>query len=303
MSKTVADIRANRNEGIEHAVAAIGSSKARRKIFEAVYKGKKHHKTVTEIAKQTGMTEAHVLTEGKKLVADDIMNQIKVGSPKKTAYKKDDFYSNHKTKVLKRLDNPKSASKYPTKQRPLVASTVVQKITVAKSNVPRQLFVDDFASFAAVRKVSLPQNRDFARLPEQQIKEGFQRVLQQEGSFRDWGGETSDLYTGKLRIKGTRIAAAFAFKGKATKGALTPGKMGKNGDQIGRLFTAPAQVFFIIYPRAIQDSVISSMHAHAVAKATTGQKIFFCAIGGSDFARLFDAYLTKFQRPKGSKKP
>lgn len=295
MTQTVADIRAGRNEGIEHAVSAIGRSKVRRQIFEAVYKGKKQIKTVVEIADQLGISEAHVLTEGKKLVADDIIHPLKVGTPKKTAYRKIEFYSNHKTKVLARLDDPSTASKYPTRQRPQIASVVVQRITVPQRAVPRQLFVDDIQSFEAVRNVTDPPDTDFSRLPEKTIKEGFQKILWQEGTFKDWAGETSDLYTGKLRIRGSRISSAFAFKGKATKGPLTPAKMGKNGDQIARLFSAPAQVFFIVYPRAIQDSVITQMHAHAVARALSGQKIYYCAIGGSDFLRLYYAYHKKFK--------
>src|SRR6266852_1195312 len=37
----------------------------------------------------------------------------------------------------------------------------------------------------------------------------------------------------------------------ATTGPLVPGKMGKNGDQIQRLFGSPAQVFFVQYEEEI----------------------------------------------------
>lgn len=295
MTQIVANVRAERNEAIQAAIDSIGKSNARQQIFEAVYKGKKRLKTITEIAKATGLSEKHVLTEGKKLVNDDIIHAEKTAS-KKTAYKKISVYSTHKKKVLAGLKNPrKAAAKYPTKQRPEVGGVTIQKIAIAKSYVPMLVHVDDIDSFCAVRGVDDRLATDFTKMAEQTIKNGFQRILKQEGTFKDWGGEINDLYTGKLRYKGRRIAAAFAFKGKATKDSLTPNKMGKHGDQIGRLFNSPAQMFFVVYPRTIKESIVDQMRAYAIARAKGGEKIYYCAIGGSDFTRLFHAYPAAFK--------
>src|SRR5678815_3016075 len=108
MTQIVANVRAERNEAIQAAIDSIGKSKARQQIFEAVYKGTKKLKPVTEIARSTGLSEKHVLTEGKKLLDDDIIHAERTGG--KTAYKKIGVYSTHKKKVLAGLRDPKKAS-------------------------------------------------------------------------------------------------------------------------------------------------------------------------------------------------
>ena len=55
----------------------------------------------------------------------------------------------------------------------------------------------------------------------------MKRIIGETGRFKDWGGETSDLYTTRLRVGGGRKAAAFGFKGKGLTGVLTPARMGK----------------------------------------------------------------------------
>jgi hypothetical protein len=60
------------------------------------------------------------------------------------------------------------------------------------------------------------------------------------------------LYSTLLKIGGKRKAAAFGFKGPGQLGALVPGRMGKNGDQIQRLFQEEADVFFVQHWREIK---------------------------------------------------
>ncbi len=80
------------------------------------------------------------------------------------------------------------------------------------------------------------------------------------------------------------------------KGKLTPGKLGKNGDQIQRLFESAGQVFLIQYWSVIDESVVKQMEQLAIAKSVmTGQEIFYGIIDGQDSKRLFDAYAAKFK--------
>ena len=64
----VSDFSANAPENIAHAAHIIGRSHARRRIFDAIYTGKKRVKTVRELSKITGLSEVRVLQEGKKLL-------------------------------------------------------------------------------------------------------------------------------------------------------------------------------------------------------------------------------------------
>jgi hypothetical protein len=71
--------------------------------------------------------------------------------------------------------------------------------------------------------------------------------------------------------------------------------MGKNGDQIQRLFQEDADVFFVQHWREIKPSVIDQMRALAIAKSvTTGRPVWYGIIDGQDSERLRLAYETSF---------
>ena len=194
------------------------------------------------------------------------------------------------------VDNPSKRNNYPTKQEPRTRHPAVMvKIQVGRSNpLPQQITIDDVAAFAAVKEHPQATAPGLSGVPEVQVKRFLQKVIGDAYERKDWGGEKSDLYTTKLIFRGKRHAAAFALKGKATSGPLTPKKMGKNGDQLGRLFTSEAQVFFVVYHSTIDESVIQQLHAYAVARALSGARIYYGVIDGDDLARLTAAYPKQF---------
>jgi hypothetical protein len=289
----VADVRANLNENIVHAARVIGRSKARRAVFQEIYRGKKTIKTVDELMRATGFTRKRVLTEGRKLAGNGIVTQLKVDG--RTAYEKDETFTQHKGKVLALVDDPSKRSRYPTKQEPRGQDHTVVQIRLARSQpLPKAITIDDVESFAAVRQTPAAPGSALSDLAEERIKQFLQKVIGEGYEFKDWGGERNDLYTNKLRFRGKRRNAAFALKGRATTGPLTPKKMGKNGDQLGRLFTSEAQLFFVVYHSKIDEAVAQQMHAHAVARALSGTRVYYCLIDGDDLARLVAAYPKEF---------
>ena len=97
--------------------------------------------------------------------------------------------------------------------------------------------------------------------------------------------------------KGKRISAAFGLKGRGTKGILVPKKMGKRGDQITRLFRAPAELFLIQYWAQIDESILEAMATQAKLKSLyDAKKIYYGIIDGQDTARLLTAYPKAFNR-------
>ena len=109
-------------------------------------------------------------------------------------------------------------------------------------------------------------------------------------------GANNNLYNiFKLLYKNKRRIAAFALKGNATKGTLTPNKMGKNGDQILRLVNSAAEVFFVVYHSKIDESIIAQLEAFSLGKALSGKQMFFGIIDGDDLNRLYHAYKDKFR--------
>ena len=131
---------------------------------------------------------------------------------------------------------------------------------------------------------------------ERDFNNGVRKVIKDKWEQLDWGGETDDLYTTRLLIKNNRIPSAFAFKGRGTKGILVPGKMGKNGDQIQRLFRSPAELFVVQYQGPIAETVIEQMKAFAEIKSVHSDKpIYYMIIDGQDSDRLVRAYPKAFK--------
>src|SRR5207247_1001488 len=136
----------------------------------------------------------------------------------------------------------------------------------ASTSKTEQVTLDDIDSFSRVRQVP-DRPAAGALLPESTVKRGFAAVIGERGTFNDWGGEQDDLYSTQVRFRGRRVATAVAFKGPGTRGVLTLAKMGKNGDQVLRLFRAPAALFVVEYHGQIHENVIDEMSKHAVAKS------------------------------------
>jgi hypothetical protein len=71
--------------------------------------------------------------------------------------------------------------------------------------------------------------------------------------------------------------------------------MGKNGDQIQRLFQSTAEVFFVQYWQEIDESVLDQMKQLAIAKSLMdGRRVWFGIIDGQDSNRLYRAYQKRF---------
>jgi hypothetical protein len=120
-------------------------------------------------------------------------------------------------------------------------------------------------------------------------------LLQEIKNPKDWGGESNDIFTVRLKVRGHKRRAAFALKGPAKKGVLVPAMMGKNGDQIQRLFASPAEVFFVQYEGEIAESIVGLMEQLAKAKALLGHEILFGIIDRDDTYRLRMAFPKHFK--------
>jgi hypothetical protein len=129
------------------------------------------------------------------------------------------------------------------------------------------------------------------------FQQGLQKIIGEQGIFTDWGGETDDLFSTRLLFKGQRATVAFGLKGKGTRGILVPAKMGKNGDQIPRLFRAPAEIFLVQYWGQIDESILEQMKNMAITKSLMeqGKTICYGIIDGQDTQRIMSAYPQHFQ--------
>ena len=247
------------------------------------------------MAESTGLTKKRVLECGKKLATQDIVEQVKVNGL--TAYKKIDFFQQHRDKIIRLATNPEEREKLPTKRRPEIKYGKENiKISLPKQKIKAiKITIDDIASFKKVKKIR-DKNLGYTNISEKKFKKGIAKILGERGEFKDWGGENNDLFSTRLYIKNTRKTAAFAFKGPGTKGKLTPGKMGKNGDQIQRLAKCiPADVLIVQYWAQINDSVIEQLGNSAKIKSYMEDKtIWYGIIDGEDSTKLIRAYPKEF---------
>lgn len=156
-----------------------------------------------------------------------------------------------------------------------------------------ELHVDQIENFSRVRDIRPSRTvKSLDRLrttPERTIKEIFARIIGEPIIPKDWGGEKSDLFSTHVRVDGRRISTAFAFKGPAKFGPLTPAGLGKSGNQIGRLFSEPADLTVLQHCHIITGDVREMMRAFS---NQIGRPRMFCLIDGFDTIRVIDAYGT-----------
>ena len=133
------------------------------------------------------------------------------------------------------MADQKAACNYFIETRP-TADPVWQRL--------EQISVDDIDSFVRVRKMKVSGYLS-AKVSETAFKKGILKILSQQSVAKDWGGEKNDIHTTYSKLGGKRRAAAFALKGPGTKGKLIPKKMGKNGDQIQRLFHQHWRIYLL----------------------------------------------------------
>lgn len=129
-----------------------------------------------------------------------------------------------------------------------------------------------------------PADLDALRsVPERKVKDALAEIVGETEVYPDWGGESSDLYTSRLAINGREVTAAFLLKGPAKYRKMTLAILGKNGDQIVRLFNEPAQLLIIQHCTGIDPTVRHHMQAFA---NNMGNPRLFAVIDGHDTVRI-----------------
>jgi hypothetical protein len=296
MIVSVNDIRSNPYEQIAHAVAVLKRSVRLQEMFEAICKGGAKPKTVKQLMRSTGHSQVTVLQLGGKLADAQLVHKAKVNG--ETTYAKDRYLASKRTTVQRLIKDPKKLANLPTKYSPRQVGAAVVKITIPRAKIQiKEVTVDDFDQFSKIKKIKSAPKKVVS---ERAFKDGILKLIGDSGKFQDWGGEPNDLYTTKLRHKGARRAIAFAFKGPATTGELTPKKLGKNGDQIQRLFLSPAEVFVVPYHDHIGQAVIEQMRAFASLNSVReGKVIWYGTIDGDDTNRLIAGYPRYFKLKSG----
>lgn len=124
-------------------------------------------------------------------------------------------------------------------------------------------------------------------ISEEKIKHSIAEILNENNIPKDWGGETSDLFTNHIHINGKRYNAAFLLKGPSKFHPMTVKDLGVNGNQIVRLFDEPSEILILQHCHYIKPEIYKMMDAFASRFDNIRR---YCIIDGIDTQRLFKAY-------------
>lgn len=146
-------------------------------------------------------------------------------------------------------------------------------------------------AFAEIRQVPRATARSalapLRDIPEVEVKRAFAELIGEGEVPKDWGGEQSDLFTSAITVDAEPMTAAFAFKGPARFHPMTFADLGKNGDQIVRLYSEPADVLVLQHCHVITTPVRAMMRAFA---QQFGNLRTCCIIDGFDTLRILKTY-------------
>jgi len=295
----VSDTASHRRDQIANLAELLRDRPNRQLLVKAIYFGKKRNKSVPFLAKKLGISTKRVTEIGKPLVNQAFAQERARENEKSvTVYVKDEFVQHALREILRLANDKKKFDAYHTKTNPKITIAArTFRLTIPFRPRTRPVTIDDVKEFAKARSVqSVPAKLKPARLPERTVKGAIVKILGEWVDPKDWGGESNDIFTTRITVGGSRRRAAFALKGPAKTGPLVPKMMGKNGDQIQRLFTSPAQVFFVQYEGEIKESVVQQMSQLALAKAATEKDVFYGIIDLKDTYRLRLAYPNAFKK-------
>jgi hypothetical protein len=178
------------------------------------------------------------------------------------------------------------------KLRPII---IADKIATSKDDwsgityYSNQRVAEQINEFQKLNDVSIQSVKldDLKNYSEKQIKNWFAGIISEPFVPKDWGGEQSDLFTSHIHVDGTRMSAAFLLKGPSHFNVMQIKDLGKNSDQIVRLFDEPADVFILQHCHVVSSAVRNTMEAFA---SRWFKNRLFVVIDGSDTWRILKAY-------------
>lgn len=154
----------------------------------------------------------------------------------------------------------------------------------------REIHIEQVDNFSAVRRFGFPKKADLAilkDLSEHDIKTAFHELLNEPTFKKDWGGESSDLYTCNLKISNVPYSTSIAFKGPSKFRPMKMADLGKNGDQIPRLLNDCSELICVQHCHEITPFVRATLRAYA---SNISFPRLFLTIDGYQTLRILYAY-------------
>jgi hypothetical protein len=154
-----------------------------------------------------------------------------------------------------------------------------------------ELYPEELDCFSRIAQRPSPNKaralRVLSSIPESEIKSAFAEIIGESSVTKDWGGETCDLISHLVTVDGERMPTAFLLKGPASFSPMKATHLGKNGDQIVRLFSEEAELFVLQHCHDVTSPVRAQMRAFA---QQISRLKFFSIIDGHSTYRILSAY-------------
>ena len=209
MVLNVSDSASHRRDQIDNLADLLENAPTRQSLVRAVNFGKKHVKSVGELAAKLSselgrpITAKRVTEIGKPMVnLAFTQERIVENGRKTTAYAKLD--QDRVRDALKLANNKKKREAYHTKSRPMikVVGTTVTIKTPFRPKV-KTIYVDDVREFQKVKSIkNVPAAMSPPRLAEAIVKKGIVKLLGEELDPKDWGGESNDIFSTRVTKMG-----------------------------------------------------------------------------------------------------
>ena len=154
-----------------------------------------------------------------------------------------------------------------------------------------ELQPNEIQQFSGIDSMWAASKTEFAYLAdvtERTVKETIAGLLGEHDVPADWGGEESDLFSAELLVGGRRRTGAFLLKGPAKFHQMMPRDLGKNGDQLYRLFNIPADIYIVQHCHTISPAVRKTVEAFALQRSLTAA-CRYVIMDGYETARLLRA--------------
>jgi hypothetical protein len=154
-----------------------------------------------------------------------------------------------------------------------------------------ELYPEELDCFSRIIDQPLPDKlvalRALREIPEADVKAAFAEIIGESTVTNDWGGESCDLISHLVTVDGTRMPTAFLLKGPARFSPMKAVHLGKNGDQIVRLFSEEAELFILQHCHDVTSAVRAQMRAFS---QQISRLKLFCIIDGYSTYRILSAY-------------
>ena len=150
--------------------------------------------------------------------------------------------------------------------------------------------IDSFERISEVNEAEVADLFPLVQLSEDEVKKHICDIIGHPFPQKDWGGEVCDIFC-NVRFRRRTVPSAFILKGKsyATR-PLRISDLGKNGDQLVRMFSLPAELFVVQSNGPIDGAVYNQIQAQVAEKLMTNQPVYYLVMDGVQTARLLRSY-------------